>query len=374
MLHERQPSSGSVSVNPNSICLGNDRCSTQGVPPKPSNTALASGLIFAVLLWGGNNTGTKFIVANWPPIWTGASRFFCAGLILLVILRWTTWLGMRQAIPQELQGRLWWSGGLSLAVYVVTFNTALRYTSASHVALYLGAAPVWALLWEGWPALNRGTLKRFAAAALALSGVLVLFWPSLRVGSGSWLGELLGLSAGVLWTNYGRQCRSLGVAHGDKISLTPALSPSDGERETASAKPETISSPFADKPALSGVEISAHTMWRAGTLLLPLALIEIYRGGLVWRADVAAVQLYCIVAGGVVSFAMWSNALRYWPTSQVLLFNNLIPLSTMIWARVWLGESITHTFWLAMLLVLGGVLIAQLNWGKLIAMRALPPE
>jgi drug/metabolite transporter (DMT)-like permease len=66
--------------------------------------------------------------------------------------------------------------------------------------------------------------------------------------------------------------------------------------------------------------------------------------------------------------------LRHWPTSQVLLFNNLIPLSTMCWAHVWLHEPITPTFWLAMLLVVAGVLLGQANWQKLIALRAVPPD
>ena len=71
------------------------------------------------------------------------------------------------------------------------------------------------------------------------------------------------------------------------------------------------------------------------------------------------VQVYCIVAGGVVTFAIWNNALRHWPASQVLLFNNLIPLSTMLWARIWLGEPVTATFWVAMILVVTGVVLGR---------------
>jgi drug/metabolite transporter (DMT)-like permease len=304
---------------------------------KRTNAVLALSLLFAVFLWGGNNSGTKFMVAAWPPIWTGASRFCCAGLLLLAILRWTDRLGTAVVLTPELRGRLWWRGGLSLAAYIVVFNSALRYTTASHVALYLGALPVWALLWEGRPAWSWRTVGRYGAAALALSGVLVLFWPALKAAGGSWLGEVLGVAASVLWTNYGRQCRALGAR-------------------------------------LSGAQTSAHTMWRAGLLLMPLGLAEIWQRGLVWRADLGLVQGYCIVFGGVVAFAIWNQALRYWPASQVLLFNNLIPISTMGWAHVWLREPITPTFWLAMLLVFAGVLLGQTNWQRLIPARAVPPE
>jgi len=290
-----------------------------------------------VFLWGGNNTGTKFLVAHWPPIWTGGSRFLCAGLVLFAVLRFTNWLGARTTLTRELRAQLWWRGGLSLAVYIVAFNCALRYTAASHVAVYLGAAPVWALLWEGRPQKNWNSARRYGAAALALSGVIVLFGPAARAAGGTWLGEALGLCSSVLWANYGRQCRVL-AKH------------------------------------LSGAETSAHTMWRAGLLLLPLGLLELGRTRLELRPDLLLTQAYCILAGGVAAFAIWNNALRHWPASQVLLFNNLIPLSTMSWARVWLGEPFTPTFWAAMLLVVAGVVLGQANWEKFIPARAVPPE
>jgi drug/metabolite transporter (DMT)-like permease len=302
-----------------------------------ANAILTISLLFAVFLWGGNNTGTKVIVSAWPPIWTGSSRFCCAGLLLLGLLRWTKWLGNRVLLTPALRQRLWWRGGLSLAIYIVTFNTALQFTAASHVALYLGAAPVWALLWEGAPDWSWRTAQRYGAAALALMGVIVLFSPALKVSTGSWIGEVLGLLASVLWTNYGRQCRAFGKH-------------------------------------LSGAETSAHTMWRAGFLLFPLSTVEIWRHGLAFPGKIIAIQAYCILAGGVVAFAIWNQALRRWPTSQVLLFNNLIPLSTTTWAHYWLHEPITATFWWAMVLVITGVVLGQTDWQKLLDARTVPPE
>lgn len=297
------------------------------VPPFKSNAALVVSLLFAVFLWGGNNAGTKWLVNSWPPIWTGSTRFLCAGVLLLAGLRWTTWFGGRSELTPDLQRRLWWRGGLSLAAYIVSFNYALRYTSVSHVALYLGASPVWALLWEGRPAKHWRSAQRYAAAALALAGVCVLFWPALQSGTANLAGEVLGLAASILWTNYGRQCRALGAN-------------------------------------LGGAEITAHTMYRAGVWLLPLGLVEAGSAGVPWSWPLAAVQGYCIVAGGVVAFGIWNNALRHWPTSQVLLFNNLIPLSSMAWAHACLREAITPTFWLAMVLIVAGVFLGQIKFEK----------
>lgn len=287
-----------------------------------NNSVIAGGLVFAVALWGGNNVGTKWLVASWPPIWTGSTRFTCAGLLLLAVLRGTNWLGNYVVPSRELNRELWWRGGLSLAVYIVVFNFALRFTSASHVALYLGAAPIWALLWEAITDPTARQPRRYLAAAIALAGVAVLLWPALIATSVSLPGELFGLTAGLLWTNYGLQSR--------RLSAT-----------------------------LSGTEVSAHTMWRAGVWLLPLAAVELARSSLPLTPKLLGVQFYCIVAGGAMAFALWSNALRHWPTSRVLLFNNLIPVSTMTWAHFCLDEAITPTFWVAMILIAAGVMLGQ---------------
>jgi len=289
---------------------------------------IAVALVFAVFLWGGNNVGTKFLVANsavpWPPIWTGGTRFLCAGLLLLGLLRGSKAFGEMHPLTDELRGRLWWRGGLSLAAYIVAFNWALRFTSASHVALYLGTAPVCALLFEGHPGDKRIAMLRYGAAALALSGVFILVWPSLRESGMNLWGELLGICCPLLWTFYGRQSR--------------------GFTQT-----------------LSGLEVTAHTMWRAGALLLAIGCVEVFMHGFHPTPWQLGVQAYCIVLGGAVAFGIWNVALRYWPTSKVYLFNNLIPLSTTAWAHFTLGEAVTPTFWLAMALIVGGVVLGQGN-------------
>ena len=259
---------------------------------------------------------------------------------MLAMLRWTSWLGPKSDCPAQLNRQLWWRGGLSLAVYIAVFNWALHFTTASHVALYLGASPVWALLWEGQAGRSRGELfKRAVAALLAMLGVVILFWPALHSQGGTWPGELLGLLGSVLWVGYGRQCR--------KLTNT-----------------------------LSSAEISAHTMFRAGVILLPLGLVETsFCGGIpAWNSRLLLVQLYCIVVGGVIAFWLWNTALRHWKTSEVYLFNNLIPASTMLWAHFCLGEPMTSTFWLAMALIASGVIIGQANWQKLLGNHWMPTE
>jgi drug/metabolite transporter (DMT)-like permease len=92
--------------------------------------------------------------------------------------------------------------------------------------------------------------------------------------------------------------------------------------------------------------------------------MEIARYGLPISLPQLGVQAYCIVAGGVIAFALWNRALGQWPASRVLLFNNLIPVSTMIWAYFCLGEPVTQTFLVALLLIGLGVVLGQMAAGR----------
>jgi drug/metabolite transporter (DMT)-like permease len=109
-------------------------------------------------------------------------------------------------------------------------------------------------------------------------------------------------------------------------------------------------------------------------LLMPVALLEVAQQGLPLTKQVVGIQIYCTLAGGVVAFAIWSNALRVWPTSKVLLFNNLIPPTTMVWSHFWLGEPVTVTFWLAMGLIATGVVIGLVGASKSAPPAVSQPE
>ncbi len=289
-----------------------------------SNAAIAAGLLLTVILWGGNNAGTKWLVMSWPPVFTGSVRFLAAGIILLAGLRFTPWLGEFQPLTPALRKALWFRAGLSLAAYMVAFNWALRLTSASHVALYLGASPVWLVLAEGLRGAVRDLARRFLAAGLAVAGVLVLSWPAMAGGKTNPVGELLGLSASFLWAAYSYQVREL-RAH------------------------------------LNGTEVAAHTMWISGVWLIPVSLWELYHHPVTVDAESFWVMAFCVICGGVIAYALWNSALRHWPASQVMLFTNLIPLTTSLWALVFLQEPITHTFWEAMILIVAGVILGQTN-------------
>ncbi len=303
-----------------------------------TSTPVIVALSAAVILWGANNVALKQVVASWPPLFTGSTRFLMAGTLLLAAAAGSTLFGKITPPGPALRARLW-KGGLVLAVYVAACNWTLMFLPASQFALHMAASPAWALVFEG---LGSGKpaerLRRWAAVGLTFGGVIVLLLPSLRAG-GAWMGQLLGASTGLFWTIYSRECRKL----------------ADG---------------------WSGAAVSGHTMWRGGAILLPLALVElmIARGLPHFSVRVAGLHLFCTVLGGVVPFALWTQALKRWPVSRVALFGNFIPLTTAAWAKATVGEPLSPTFGLAMLLILSGVLIGQIDWTRALGKSWVPEE
>lgn len=293
-----------------------------------NHAAIAGSLLLVVILWGGNNAGTKWLLGAWPPVFTGATRFLFGGVLLLAVLRFTKWLGEFQPLTPVQRRQLWLRGGLSLAAYTMAFCWALKLTASSHVALYIGASPVWALLVEQRPQKNWSSVRRYGAALLAVTGVLVLFWPALKNSTFNLAGECCGIGSSLLWANYNHQSRILA---------------------------QTI----------RGVEVAASSMWMSGVWLLPVAAVEIAVHGLTLDAPHIGIQTLAIVFGGVVPYALWNTALRHWQTSRVMLFNNFIPLTTATWAHYSLGEPLTPTFFAAMILIVAGVAVGQMDWVKI---------
>lgn len=291
-----------------------------------SNATIVAELVLATVLWGGNNVAVKYQVRYWPPIFTASVRFLLAGLVLVVVMRWTDWLGKPAKIDARFARRLWTHGATSLALYIMVFVWALKLTSPATVALFMGTSPVWALIWEERP--SRTSAPRYAAATLALAGVVVLFLPGLHAGSSTWIGNTLAFAASIFWTFYSRQCRTFGSV-------------------------------------MSGIELTGHTFWRSGVLLLPLAAIEVITRGVVWNTTAVVLQVYAVLFSGLLAFGLWNDALRVWPTSRAFLFGNLIPITTMIFAHYFMDEPVTPRFWIALSLILSAVLLGQTDWKSL---------
>ena len=218
-------------------------------------------------------------------------------------------------------------GGLSLAAYTIAFCWALRLTSASHVALYIGASPVWALLVEQRPQKNWSSVRRYGAALLAVTGVLVLFWPALKNSSFNLAGECCGLGSSLLWANYNHQSRILART-------------------------------------IHGVEVAANAMWMSGVWLLPIATDRNHpaRPGAGRAASRHSVAGHPVRRrGAVCAVELRPAPLADQPRDAVQQFDSAVH---DVWAHFALGEPITPTFCAAMVLIVAGVALGQMDWSK----------
>ena len=293
----------------------------------PPNAIIAGMLCLTVLFWGANNTGLKFLVKEWPPFWVISSRIWLVGGILALLLRYTRWMGIAAPIPPGVGRVLWLRAGLSLAAYFATITYSLKFISAPQMALHLATSPVWGLVFESRPRANWTVVRKYAAACLALGGVVVLLWPKIKSGAFAWKGDLLAQIASMLWTLYGRECRGL-------------------------------------SRHFSGAQITCATMWRAAAWLVPATLWELATVPIRFTLSLIGVHAYCTVFGGIIAFAFYAHALRFWPVSQVFLFNNLIPASTMAFSYLLMGEEVSRTFWIAVSMVTVAVVAGRSDSGS----------
>lgn len=310
------------------------------MPERPATTRIVLSLAAAVFLWGGNNVALKQLMRGWTPAWTGSTRFLIAGTLLMGLIHWTPWFGRIPLPPRALKRALWWRGGLLMATYIVLCNIALQFIPASHFALELSLSPIWALWLESRAPGGRHHPRHWAAAALAFSGVGLLLWPALKNhGDSKWYGELIGIASGWFWTLHSRQGKHLAAGW-------------------------------------SATGVAAHSMWRAGVLLLPIAALELIHAGRLppLTPRLLGFQTYCILLGGVIPFTLWNQCLSRWPVSRVALFGNLIPASTMAWAAAAGFEQPSPTFGMAMILILGGVLLGQWDWERTFARFWMPED
>ena len=92
--------------------------------------------------------------------------------------------------------------GVFFAGDLAALHAAVNLTTAANAILFLNAQPIYVSV-GAWLLFGERVGVRFAgAAALALSGAVVLTWTSLDFGAGHALGDFLGVIAGICYAGY----------------------------------------------------------------------------------------------------------------------------------------------------------------------------
>jgi drug/metabolite transporter (DMT)-like permease len=275
-------------------------------------TSLELMLLATIGLWSLNLTVSRYILTHgFQPLAYGSVRYLLAALVFCAITLFAE-RSLRVA-PRDLPLLL----GAAAVLYVnqVGFVYALHESTASVLALLLGATPIFAAI--AGVLLGTELLPRrfWSGALLSFAGVALVALGAGDAVSGSFVGVLLGVLTAASWAAY-------------SMLITPLM-----RRYSASR--------------ISSVVLSATCVPLTLTALPQLADQDWSLGWAVWLL-LAFATLGPLVATNV----MWFRSLDRIGPARATLAANLQPFVAALVAVVLLSES------LGLLEIAGGLLIA----------------
>lgn len=296
---------------------------------KPHLDTLAISILLACcMLWGAQQVLVKATVAEVAPVYQAFVRFAMA---TAAVAAWCWWRGVRLGHAGEPRGAVR-AGLLAGALFAGEFAciyTGLQYTTASRLTVFLYCAPFWVALLlprfvpgeglRGWQWL--GLAGAFVGVGLAFSDGL--FGPANAALPRAWLGDALGLLAGLLW------------------ALT-----------TLTIRATPLGQVAPAKQLFYQVAVSTAVL-----PLLSLALGE--RWSLDFSAFATASLLVQALVGAFASYLAWMWMLAHYPATKISVFVFLTPVFALLAGAWWLGEPITPGLLAALALVAAGIVLVN---------------
>jgi drug/metabolite transporter (DMT)-like permease len=292
-----------------------------------TSTKLHSGtgaaLLFAVTCWGLLPVATRYLLAYLDPLHLLLLRFLLASLLFLPVL-----LRVRQQRwPLIDLLRTGLCGCASIIGYNVTVTYGIRWLPAGIAGMIIATEPIWIALFSIVVLRERPRCSALLGLFIAAIGVLTLVGWNVSATSFSvtiWLGACLTLLAAMMWAGYTLAVRSLSRKYG-ALTCTG------------------LATILGTLPLLTW----GNTQLLSASITLP---------PLAWGA-------FLLLAVGSTMFAniLWSYGVARMPGTQAGLFLYLIPCISVLGGSIFLHEIITPGTVVCGLLVLSGVIIAQLN-------------
>jgi drug/metabolite transporter (DMT)-like permease len=281
-------------------------------------------LIATVTLWALNFTVSKYILdKGFHPLAYASIRYGAAALVFFAItiaIEGTVRLARRDVVLAAF-------AAFVLLLNQLCFIYALRFTTATTVALLFGTLPIFTALLARGTGVERQGSRFWLAALLSFGGVVLVAIGSGGNVSADLKGDALAVGGAVTWAAY-------------SVALAPLM---------------RHYSPFR----LSSVFLLAVTV-----PLFALGVPQIHHqewtfGPLVWIGFA-----FAVLGPLVVTNLLWFTAIDRVGPSRASLFANLQPFLAAIVALLVLSESVTT------LQVAGGFALAA---GIAIAPRVAPP-
>ncbi len=285
-------------------------------------------LLACCMLWGVQQVLAKATMAEVAPVFQAFVRFAIA---LVAIVAWCRWRGVRLGNASEPVGATragLLAGGLFAAEFACIYS-GLQFTTASRLTVFLYCSPFWVALLlprfvpgerlRGWQWL--GLAGAFVGVGLAFSDGL--FGPANAALPRAWLGDLLGLLAGLLWALTTLVIRATPLGH-----VAPA------------------------KQLFYQVAVSTAVL-----PLISLALGE--RWSFDFSAFATASLLVQALVGAFASYLAWMWMLAHYPATKISVFVFLTPVFALLAGAWWLGEPVTPGLLAALTLVAAGIVLVN---------------
>ena len=286
------------------------------VAPVPGAFAL---MVLLCAIWGFQQIAIKAAAAEIPPILQAALRSLGAAVL---VLAWARWRGMA-LLQQDGSLRPGLLAGLLFAFEFVCIFVGIDHTTVSRMVVFLYTAPCFTVLGLHFfvPGERMGP-RQSAGVVLAFVGLVAAFAD--RAGGGTLLGDALGLLAALFWAATTVVIRATGLA---RVSATKVL--------------------------LYQLAISAAVMFPLSVLVGERAVTGLSSATL-WSLAYQAV----IVA--FASYLAWFWLLTRYLAGRLLVFSFLTPLFGVGFGMLLMGDRPSLPFFLAALLVVGGIVLVNL--------------
>ncbi len=288
-------------------------------PPRSAYVAW----IAVCVIWGTTYLGIRLALEAVPPMLMGGIRWTTAGALLAIVAL---------ARGERLPGRALWPSLALQGLLMLGFgngfvNWAEQYVPSGLAAVTLATSPFWmsgveAVRSDG-ERLSRGAL---AGLILGFSGILVLVWPDLHVGTAAGVQFLLGVIA--------LQGACLGWAIGSSYSKRHPHGSS-------------VFAATAVQMVFGGL-----MMLVAGTILGEWPGVHLEGRGL-WALA------YLMLVGSIGGFVSYVYALQHLPVATVSLYAYANPLIAVVLGAVVLREPFTMRTVVSMSIVFAGMALVR---------------
>ena len=156
-------------------------------------------LLGTVLLWALNITVTRYLVTHgWKPLAYATTRYFAATALFWAF----TWSRERSFRVSMRDSRLIAAAALMIFLNQISFVYSVDLTTASTVALILGATPIFVGILASFVGFERPAGVFWVGAGISFVGVGLVASGASEGFSGDILGDLLAVVTALTWAGY----------------------------------------------------------------------------------------------------------------------------------------------------------------------------